>query len=142
MSIRSLHAFLSVALTLATVTAAEATEPSAQGHPCTTVTDPGARLACYDAAFPPAVVTPPGEHIQAEREKQLGDFGLTKVQLRERDPERMGDVSPDQIEAAVARLGSRPTGERVVTLDSGQVWLLTEVTSRGYLTTRRSDRHP
>lgn len=134
MSISLLHAFASVVLTLAMAPGATAAEPSAQSHPCTTVTDPAERLACYDAAFPPVAGARSGVDIQAERERALREFGLNKVQLRVRDPERMRDVSPGQIEATVTRMGSRPTGERVVTLDSGQMWLLTEVTSRGHLT--------
>lgn len=131
MSIPLSQAFASVALTLAL--AAAAAESPAQSHRCTTVKDPAERLACYDAAFPPAAGARLGVDAQAEKEQALRDFGLTTVQLRERDPERMRDDSPGQIEGTVTRVASRPTGERLITLDSGQVWLLTEVTSRGHL---------
>ncbi|HVR81110.1 MAG TPA: hypothetical protein VHF02_03330 [Luteimonas sp.] len=126
MSIPLLHVFASVVLSLTVTAGATAAESSA--HPCTTVTDPTERLACYDAAFPPAA------DAQSERDKALREFGLNKAQLRVRDAENKRDVWPDRIEATVARVSSRATGERVVTLDSGQVWLLTEVTSRGHLT--------
>lgn len=135
MSISLLHAFAAVVLTLAMTTGAVAAQTSAQPHACATVTDPIKRLACYDAAFPPAAGARSGAvDLQAERDKALREFGLNKVQLRVRDPERMQAVSPDRIEASVTRVGSRPTGQRVVTLDSGQIWLLTEVTSKGHLT--------
>lgn len=126
MSIPLLHVFASVVLSLTVTAGATAAESSA--HPCTTVTDPTERLACYDAAFPPAA------DAQSERDKALREFGLNKAQLRVRDAEHKRDVWPNRIEATVARVSSRATGERVVTLDSGQVWLLTEVTSRGHLT--------
>ena len=87
------------------------------------------RLACYDAAFPPVAGA---MDAAAERDRALREFGLNKTQLRERDPARMRVVAPDRIEASIARLSVRPTGERVVTLDSGQIWLLTEVTMKGH----------
>lgn len=132
MSIPLLHAFASVVLTLTMTAGASAAESPAKSHPCATVADPTERLACYDAAFPPAA------DAESERDRALREFGLNKAQLRVRDPERMRDVSPDRIEAGVARVDPRPTGERVVTLDSGQIWLLTEVTSKGQL--RSGDR--
>lgn len=134
MSIPLLQACVSVVLCLAMTTGATAAESSAKSHPCTAVTDPAERLACYDVAFPPAAEARSGAvDLESERAMALREFGLNKAQLRVRDPERMRDVSPDRIEATIARVGSRPTGERIVTLDSGQVWLLTEVTSKGPL---------
>lgn len=131
MSIPLSQAFAPVVLGLAL--AAAAADSPAQSHRCTSVEDPAARLACYDAAFPPAAGARLGVDVEARKAQALQDFGLTTVQLRERDPERMRDDSPGQIEGTVTRVASRPNGERLVTLDSGQVWLLTEVTSRGHL---------
>ncbi|MDZ4348768.1 MAG: hypothetical protein U1A22_04460 [Xanthomonadaceae bacterium] len=116
-------------------------------HPCAAVDGSSERLACYDAAFPrsvdagsPAAVgTGPANgvaaHSSAESERAVGirEFGLSKDQLRKREPERMREASPDRIEAKVARIDRASGGERVVTLDNGQVWLLTEVTSKGRL---------
>jgi len=133
MTIPSPQVVALLALTLATPTAATAAVPSGHAHACATLRAPAERLACYDKAFPPAPDAQPGVDVKAEREKALRDFGLNKAQLRVRDPERMRDASPGQIEATVRRLSARATGERVVTLDNGQVWLLTEVTSRGHL---------
>ena len=112
---------------LLSVTHAVAAPPQALGHSCAAVTGASERLACYDAAFPPVAAA----DVASERERALKEFGLNKTQLRERDPARMSVVAPDRIEALIARLSVRPTGERVVTLDSGQVWLLTEVTMKG-----------
>lgn len=121
------------ALGMAMSSAPTAAAPPAQAQACTTVTDAAARLACYDAAFPPAAGVRPSVDIQAERDLALRNFGLNKAQLQERDPERMREISPERIEATITGISVRPTGERIVTLDSGQAWLLTEVTSKGHL---------
>lgn len=108
--------------------------PSKSSHACAAVASPEERLACYDAAFPPTV-DPVAEAAarEAAQERARQDFGLNRVQLREREPERFRDETPDRIEAKVAGISQRPSGERVVTLDNGQVWLLTEATSKGPL---------
>jgi hypothetical protein len=135
MSSPLLHAFVSVVLAVVVTNSAIGAEPSVKAHACAAVTDPTQRLTCYDTAFPPVAGAKSGTvDLEAERERALREFGLNKVQLRVRDPERMREIAPDRIEAMVARVTNRPTGERVVTLDSGQIWLLTEVTSKGHLT--------
>jgi hypothetical protein len=131
-SIPSLHALAWILLCSALMTVDAKAHSNA--HPCTAVPEPTMRLACYDAAFPPAADARKGPvDLEAEREKALRDFGLNKVQLQGRQPEYIRDLTPDRIEAVVARVTSRATGERVVTLDNGQVWLLSEVTSKGWL---------
>jgi len=110
----------------AATSVAVAQEPS---HACAGVAEPTERLACYDAAFPP--LSDP-EALARAREKAVAEFGLSTDQLRERDPSR-GRDEPSRIEAAVAGLGQRADGLRVVTLDNGQVWVLTKVTSKGPL---------
>ena len=117
---------------LSAVTPAATAAPQTASHNCATVKGASDRLACYDAAFPPVVTA---LDMAAERERALKEFGLNKTQLRERDPDRMRVVAPDRIEATIARLSERPTGERVVTLENGQAWLLTEVTMKGSLRT-------
>ena len=104
--------------------------PQTAAHACAAVTAASERLACYDAAFPPVAGA---VDMASEKERALKEFGLNKSQLRDRDPDRMGVVAPDRIEGSVARVSVRPTGERVVTLESGQVWLLTEITMKGPL---------
>lgn len=106
----------------------------AQSHECARVPEASARLACYDAAFPPvrdeAALAAAAE---ARREQAVKDFGLDAGQLRERAPESERVELPSRIEASVARVTERGNGQRVVTLDNGQVWLLTEATSKGPL---------
>lgn len=104
--------------------------PQAGTHSCAAVTAASERLACYDAAFPPVAGA---VDMASEKERALKEFGLNKSQLRDRDPDRMSVLAPDRIEASVARVSERSTGERLVTLDSGQVWLLTEGSTRGHL---------
>ena len=104
--------------------------PQTVTHTCASVTGADERLACYDGAFPPVSGA---VDMASERERALKEFGLNKSQLRDRDPDRMRVLAPDRIEGSVARISVRPTGERVVTLEGGQVWLLTEVTMKGPL---------
>lgn len=60
------------------------------------------------------------------------DFGLSRSQLQAREPERTS-TRIERIEATVTDVRQRSSGERVITLDNGQVWLQTEVTVRGPL---------
>lgn len=120
-----------IALSLGVVTAAAA---AGESHPCAPVSDAAQRLACYDAAFPrPADARPQPAATESERAESLQEFGLSKEQLRQRDPARAREVMPDQLPAIVAGVAYRQTGERLITLESKQVWLLTEVTSKGQL---------
>lgn len=59
-------------------------------------------------------------------------FGLSNVQARAKRPERKRE-SLDRIEATVVDLRHFSTGERLIALDNGQVWLQTEATVRGPL---------
>ncbi len=118
-----------VALLLALSQTATAA-PQVAGHACASIRSTTERLACYDAAFPP-VANP--VDVASVRKQALEDFGLNKAQLRDRDPEGMQVASPDRIQGTIARFSERANGQRVVTLESGQVWLLTEVTMKGHL---------
>jgi hypothetical protein len=99
------------------------------------VVDPNERLACYDAAFPPAANARGAETAEAKKARELQEFGLSGVQQRARDPDQSKDARPDRIEATIQTVYSSPTGERIVTLDNGQLWMLTEVSSKGRLVT-------
>jgi hypothetical protein len=106
--------------------AADGAKPS---HACAALDDPAARLACYDAAF-----TRPDPVVEAR--EVIEEFGLTEMQLQARDPARPArDRGPERIEAKVISVQARSTGERIITLDNGQVWLQTEATIRGPLAT-------
>lgn len=121
-------------------------------HPCAAVEDPAARLACFDEAFArpvedvvPATPAAPADAAPAAamteaREPEVAPeapdaeaaFGLSKAQARAQRPERKRE-SPDRIEATVVDLRHFSTGERLIALDNGQVWLQTEATVRGPL---------
>ena len=101
-----------------------------KSHPCADKADPTERLECYDLAFTPIANA---QSLEALREKAKKEFGLNRTQLRERTPDRLRDLEPSQIEASVTSITDRPGGERLVRLDNGQVWLLTEGSSRGRL---------
>jgi hypothetical protein len=112
---------------------------AADSHPCAATIDPTERLACYDKAFPPG----PGARFggtglseadrAAQREQALRDFGLNRTQAEERKPEAEREIHPDSVEGTVAKVSYRSTGERVVTLDNGQVWMIIDVTEKGFL---------
>lgn len=112
---------------------AGASEPAAR-HACAGIAEPAARLACYDRAFPP---TAPGAtamvDVEEERQRALRDFGLNRQQMRETQPERMQAVSPDRIQGTVTRVVWTADGRRVVTLESGQSWMLIEAAQKGQL---------
>ena len=123
---------LSVLASALACLAAFAGVAAAQTHPCAAVVDPDERLACYDKAFPPGPDAKPAIDAAARREQARHDFGLSKVQRAERDPVRYAEEF-DHVEATVAKVGHRATGERMVTLDNGQVWVLTEVGDKGWI---------
>lgn len=125
-----LSLFAAALLVLCSLPVATATASGPQSHDCAGIASPTERLACYDAAFPP--LSDPKALAQA-KEKAVAEFGLSADQLRERDPNRARDLEPSRIEATVAALTQRSDGTRVITLDNGQVWVLTKVTSKGPL---------
>ncbi len=131
MSIAPRLAALVPQVLLASACLAVADARAAQSHPCAKVPDPDERLACYDQAFPPVPEARSG--VEERRRQAVEDFGLNQRQVSDRRPEGQGDVEPDRIEATVARVTERASGERMVALENGQTWLLTEVTSRGRL---------
>ena len=111
-----------------------ATASAAESHACAGVVDPVERLACYDAAFPPSADARIGaESLEARRAKALQEFGLSGVQKQAREPDQVRDARPDRIEAAIKSVYSSATGERIVSLDNGQLWMLTEASTKGYL---------
>lgn len=104
-----------------------------QSHACASVVEADARLACYDKAFPPAAgAQSETVDLEARRKQAVEDFGLDKQQLTERSPE-LRQIESDRMQATIEGVLERPGGQRVITLVNGQVWLLTEGTSRGRL---------
>lgn len=116
----------------ATPTSGIAADPPVTAHPCSVIDAAGERLACFDAAFPRQVDTPDATATRsAARDSAMREFGLSREQLRQRVPERMREIIPQRIEAKVAKVARAASGERLITFDNGQVWMLTEVTSKG-----------
>lgn len=111
-------------------------------HPCVAVKNPEARLACFDAAFSAPAKgearsePAPGSGAPQNAGEFIEEFGLSAAQLQARNPERGSEPRLERIEAKVAEIQRRSsTGERIIRLDNGQVWLQTEVTVRGPLST-------
>jgi hypothetical protein len=104
---------------------------------CSAVADDRERLECYDAIFgkpagagqraiPAAAAAsttaaaPPNPDVE---------FGLSESAKVARDPEKAKQRFPDSITGDVAAVGFKPTGELVVTLANGQVWIQTDTLS-------------
>jgi hypothetical protein len=120
---------LTLNLGLWTLLAFAGSAPAANpGHPCAEIPESDRRLACYDAAFGVPPVAQEEREERAERE-----FGLSEAERRERDPVRAAEETPDRIEANVRDLRYDDNGGRVVSLDNGQVWLITEKGMRGHI---------
>jgi hypothetical protein len=97
-------------------------------HPCAQILPPGERLACYDQAF-----GAPAAEAQsvATTEKARELFGLSGKETQARLPEQMRTPTVDEIEGTITRISIDGRGGRVLTLDNGQVWQITEITRRG-----------
>jgi hypothetical protein len=98
---------------------AQGAEPARSAHPCAAVVDPSERLACYDAAFPPAVAETAADRVRE-------DFGLSRAEIRERSPALARAVPPGRIEAAVVAVSGPRGAGRTFALDNGQVWRQSE----------------
>jgi len=120
-----------------------AEQGAAAAHPCASIADDAQRLACYDNAFgrpqavgagspaagpAPAAAAAPAATVFVT--DPVDEFGLSEAAKRARDPEKAKDTLPEQISAEVAKVSRRPTGEMVVTLESGQVWVQIETVSK------------
>lgn len=101
---------------------------SGDAHPCSRIANSTERLACFDEAFPPA----PAD-IEAREQAAREQFGLSEAELVERDPSRARDETPRLIEAQITDVSFRRSGERLITLDNGQMWLETAPSRHGVL---------
>ena len=97
-------------------------------HACAAIADPDERLACYDAAFGAPRVDP-----AVEERRAVEEFGLSETEKQQRDPAKAAKAAaePKRIEAGVVKLSFGANGERIVSLDNGQVWVTTESGIRG-----------
>jgi hypothetical protein len=102
---------------------------------CAAEKDDGARLACYDremaralAAVPTSATTKPLVATLSPEER----FGFRGELAREVE-ERAKEGSPDleRLVSKISALSRKPTGELVMTLENGQVWIERAGTSAG-----------
>lgn len=129
--VRSMRSWYFAALLLLPFSATEAMAQTAEGA-CTGMVDPQQRLDCYDNRFPPVAGAGrvlPGSAASEARGKE--EFGLNKRQLNAGRPQGQREIDPDRIEGVIKSIGQRGDGQRVVTLENDQAWVLTESTSRG-----------
>lgn len=121
----------SIFLAMLCVPAVGADLPSALAH-CTAISDPAARLACFDALAVPykgvvaptptpvsaAPISPVAPTLPAAQTKaeQFGSERLPSPPAAEATPEI------DSLTAEVEKVEFGPTGRFVVTLNNGQVW--------------------
>jgi hypothetical protein len=98
---------------------------------CTSVSDDGQRLTCFDQEMTRLITAPASENapvvqssttVDSTSEAEVVDeFGMT-AELASKDPEKEADESLKELTAVVVALRKRPHGEQVVTLENGQVW--------------------
>lgn len=97
-------------------------------HACASVAEPASRLACYDAAFPPAP-----EVLEAAEELVQADFGLNKRREPLRNPgQTVEQADPEHIESRVTKVDYGSSG-RSFHLENGQIWSQTESRSGGHV---------
>lgn len=97
-------------------------------HPCARVVEPERRLACYDGAFPPSAEARDAAARGAEESFGLQPAAAATVVAGQPATE----TDPKQISGRVAKITLHSNG-RIVALENGQVWVLTEATSRGQM---------
>lgn len=146
MSRGNLKQIILMATTMAVVPAAGAMERVNVDRiiACANEPDDARRLACYDsaiakakapvsetqsapapiAATKPAVPEPAAPPAVVATEDEFGvDGSLVARQRRAEQDQEKSKVEARSISAEVAEVSSRPRGELVVTLNSGQVWV-------------------
>lgn len=127
-------------LVLAATTSPVGAAATASPQQCAQIGDDASRLACYDRIFRGAAApAASGEAAAAAAGVAVAgaaasdpqdDFGLTDAAKRARDPEKAKVEMPESVTDKVAAVGHKPTGELVVTLANGQVWLQIDSDSR------------
>jgi hypothetical protein len=129
----NVRAALLVAVLALLATLPAMAQPTPDSHPCARVSAPTERLACYDAAFPRSTAAIAESKAIAE-EQARQEFGLSERERRERDSTGLTAPLPERLESTVTRVDFAANGARVITLDNGQVWQQSEVSSKGRLT--------
>jgi hypothetical protein len=130
--IRLILCAAAVALASLAVAAPASAQPTDASHPCATVLAPLERLACYDAAFPRPATAVAASKAAAEAQARE-EFGRSERERPERDAAGLVEPVPERLESSVVGLDFASNGARVITLDNGQVWQQSEVSSKGRL---------
>lgn len=97
-------------------------------HACALVRDRNERLDCYDAAFGKPAGEADARLEPAAPATAEANFGLTLEQIDRRAPGG-GVAKSDRITSAVVALKRDRDGRFTVTLESGQVWVQSEIQS-------------
>lgn len=109
---------------------------------CARIDDAAARLACYDSIYRStaaigapgaaagAAATTAGVAAAGAANNPQADFGLSEAAKRALDPEKAKVEMPESVTDKVTSVRHKPTGELVVTLANGQVWLQIDSDSR------------
>ncbi len=102
---------------------------------CAGIQEDALRLTCFDRLFTRAV--PVAAEAAAGAAASIPavpaatkDFGLTDAQKQAREPGQAKKPELAEISAAATAVTRRKTGETLVTLDNGQVWLQSDPTTR------------
>jgi hypothetical protein len=112
---------------------------------CKSIGDDHARLACYDETYgmpsgagaqPLPAAAAAGTSVPASYQQTAApanpeaDFGLSEAARRAREAETGKQGPPDSMSASVTTVGWRPSGEMIITLANGQVWVQLEPDTR------------
>jgi len=122
-----------IAILAALASTAGAAEPERPTHACAVVRNDTDRLACYDATFGRPADAEPIAPAADPATPVLRDFGFSEAEKLARYPDEKRELALEQIDARITAIGRRATGEAVITLDNGQVWLQAESLSAARL---------
>ena len=101
--------------------------------PCAGIADDSERLACFDATYAREGELL-AERAEAARQESVENFGLSDLQIREREeaergPDAVTELDEEgQIAATVVGVFANDrSGKRIFTLDNGQIWAEAQV---------------
>ncbi len=101
--------------------------------PCARIADNTQRLACFDATFAREGELL-AEKAEAERQENVENFGLSTLQIQEREEAENGPNATTQLDedgqivaTVVGVFANDRSGKRIFTLDNGQIWAETQV---------------
>jgi hypothetical protein len=108
-----------------------------EGRQCVAIADGARRLACFDGVFASAGAAAteaaagarPASTAAIPDANATGDFGLTEAQKQARNPDAVKVTGPKEVTGVVSSIDRRRTGEVVVTLDNGQVWVQSDMST-------------